>query len=301
LFRISFLRDPTDDARYEIPLEFPSSPFFGTSKFYAADFFGTKPDYTFSPSSSPSSLFQPGRFFDPYGIASKNTTSNLFQASPDPYPYHSDTPLKLPVKFVVPPSNYDICSDPKRKLCFEDISACDKTNKFTNNGHMKNVDIDNYSKLISEGNVSRRHNCEYFQDMFLNNSPRNIFNGNHQTAATLDEYQNTVSHRQLRKRSSENDDNIFHIYDRSKELSNYENNERRSGSKNIFTRRRVADETVTATRRNIQKFLADPTTSVLHHQQKCDRRESKHTTASCAGSNARKIKIISPLDLTKLK
>jgi hypothetical protein len=260
-----------------------------------------QPDYTFSPSSSPPSLFQPRRFFDPYGISSKNTTSTLFQARPDPYPYHSDPPLKLPVKFVVPPSNYDVCSDPKRKLWSEDISACDKSNKSTNNGHMKNVDIDNYSKLISEGNVSRRHNCEYFQDMFLSNLPRNIFNGYHQPATTLDECENTISNRQLKKRSSENDDNIFHIDDKSKELPNYDNNDRRSSSKDIITRRRVADERRTTTRRNIQKFLADPTTPVLPHQYRCDRRESRPTTASCSGSNAPKIKIASPLDLTKFK
>jgi len=225
----------------------------------------------------------------------------LFQANPDSYPYHSDPPLKLPVKFVVPPSNYGVYNDPKRKLCFEDISACDKTNKSTNNGHIKNVGIDNYYKLISEGNVSRRHNCEYFQDMFLSNPPRNIFNGNHQTAAILDECENNISDRRLRKRSSENDDNVFHIDDRSKELSNCDNNDGRSSSRDIFTRRRVADETVVRTRRNIQKFLADPTTSAVHHQHRPDRRESKATTTSCSETNAPKMKIISPLDLTKLK
>lgn len=201
----------------------------------------------------------------------------------------------------MPPSNYDVYSDPKRKLWFEDISACDKTNKPTNNGHTKNVVLDNYSKLISEGNVSRRHNCEYFQDTFLSTSSRNILNGNHQPVATLDECENTISYRQLRKRSSENDDSIFHIDDRSKELSNCDNNDRRSSSKDLFTRRRAAHETVTAKRRNIQKFLADPTTSAVHHQHRCDRRESRPITASCSGSNAPKIKIISPLDLTKLK
>lgn len=201
----------------------------------------------------------------------------------------------------MPPIDYDVCSDPKRKLWFEDISACDKTNKSTNNVHIKNYGIDNYSKLISEGNVSRRHNCEYFQDMFLSNPPRNMFNGNHQPAAILDECENNISYRQLRKRSSENDDNIFHIDDRSKELSNCDNNDGRSSSKGIFTRRRVADETVVRARRKIQKFLADPTTSAVHHQYRCDRRESKPTTASCSGSNAPKMKIISPLDLTKLK
>jgi hypothetical protein len=299
---VSYLisRDPTDDTRYEIPLEFPPSPFVGSSKFYPADFFAMQPDYTFSPS-SPSSLFQPRRFFDPYGISSKNTTSTLFQASPETYPYHSDPPLKLPVKFVVPPSNYDVCNDPKRKLWFQDFAACDKTSKSTNNGHMKNVGIDNYSKLISEGNVSRRHNCEYFQNMFLSNPPRNIINGVHQSAATFDECENTFSDRKLRKRSSENDDNIFHIDDKSKELSKCDNNERRSSSKDILNRRRVADETVTTTRRNIHKYLADSATSVIPHQHRCDRRESRPTTASRSGSNAPKIKITSPLDLTKLK
>jgi hypothetical protein len=224
----------------------------------------------------------------------------LFQTRPDPYPYHSDPPLKLPVKFVVPPSNYDVCNDPKRKLWFEDISAYDKTNKSTDNRHMKNVGIENYSKLISEGNVFRRHNCEYFQDMFLSNPPTNLFNGTHQSAATLDECENNISERKLRKRSSENED-IFHIDDKSKELSNFDNNSRRSSSKDVITRRRFADETVTSTRRNIQKFLADPATSVIPHQHRCDRRESRPTTASCSGSNAPKIKIASPLDLTKLK
>ena len=297
MFHICFLRDSTDNSRYEIPLEFPSSPFVGPSKFYQPDFFGMNPDYTFSPSS----LFQPRRFFDPYSISSKNTTSAFFQASPDSYPYHSDSPLKLPVKFVVPPSNYDFCNDPKRKLWFEDFSACNKTNKSTNNGHMKNVGIDNYSKLISEGNVSRRQNCEYFQDIFLSNPPRNVFNGNHQPAAILDECENNISYRQLRKSSSANDDNIFHIGDRSRELSNCDNNDRRSSYKDIFTRRRVADQTVIRTRRNIQKFVADPTTSVVHHQHRSDRRESKPTTANCSGPNTQKMKIISPLDLTKLK
>jgi len=225
----------------------------------------------------------------------------MFQETPDSYPYHSDPPIKLPVKFVVPPSSYDVCSDPRRKLWFEDISACDKNNKSTNNGHMKNVAIDNYSKLISEGNVFRRNNCEYFQDMFLSNPSRNIFNGNHQPAAILDECENHISDRQLRKRSYENDDNIFHIDDRSKELSICDNNDGSSSSKHIFIRRRVADETVVRTRRNIQKFLADPRTSTVHHQYRSDRRESKPTTASCSGSNAPKMKIISPLDLTKLK
>lgn len=260
-----------------------------------------QPDYTFSPSTSPSSLFQPRRFFDPYGISSKNTNSTLFQARPDPYPYHSDQPLKLPVKFVVPPSNYDVFTDPKGKVWFEDISTYDKNNKSTDNGHMKNVGIDNYSKIFSEGNVSRRHNCDYFQDMFLSNPPRNNFNVNHQPTAILDECQNTISDRQLRKRSSENDDNIFHIDDKSKELSNCDNNNRRSSSKDVITRRRVADETITSTRRNIQKFLADAAKSVAPHQHRCDRRESWPTTASCSGSNAPKIKIASPLDLTKLK
>jgi hypothetical protein len=225
----------------------------------------------------------------------------LFQSSPDPYPYHSDPPLKLPVKFVVPPNNYDVCNDPKRKLWFEEFSACDKTNKSTNNGHMKNVGIGNYSKLIAEGNVSRRHNCEYFQDMFLSNPTRNIFNVNYQTTATLDECENTISDRQLRKRLSENDDYVFHIDDRSKELSICDNNDRRWSSKDTCSRRRVADETVIQTRRNIRKCLIDPTTSVVPHQHRCERRESKPTTASCSGSKSPKMKITSPLDLTKLK
>jgi hypothetical protein len=207
----------------------------------------------------------------------------------------------LPVKFVVPPSNYDVCNDPKRKVWFEDISAYDKTNKSTNNGHMKNVGIENYSKLISEGNVSRRHNCEYFQDTFLSNPPTNLFNGTHQPTATVDECEINISERKLRKRSSENEDIIFHIDDKSKELSNFDNNSIRLSSKDVITRRRFADETVTSTRRNIQKFLADTATSVIPHQHRCDRRESRPTTASCSGSKAPKIKIASPLDLTKLK
>jgi len=166
---------------------------------------------------------------------------------------------------------------------------------------MKNVGIGNYSKLISEGNVSRRHNCEYFQDMFLNNPPRNIFNGNRQPTASLDECENTISNRQLRKRLSENDDNVFHIDDRSKELSICDNNDRRPSPKNICSRRLVADETVIKARRNIQKCLTDPTKSVVPHQHRCERRESKPTTASCSGSKSPKMKITSPLDLTKLK
>jgi hypothetical protein len=225
----------------------------------------------------------------------------MFQTSPDTYPYHSDPPLRLPVKFVVPPRNYDIYNEPKRRLWFEDIKACDNTNKSTSNGHMKKMDIDYYSKLISEGNVSRRHNCEYFQGMFLSNPPRNIFSDNHQPAATLDKCGNTISQRQLRKHSSEDDHNIFHIDDRSEELPNFENISRRSISKNIFTRRRVADETVTKQRIKFQKFLADPATSVVPHQNRCDRTESKPTIASCSRSNTPKIKIASPLDLTKLK
>jgi hypothetical protein len=201
----------------------------------------------------------------------------------------------------VPPSNYDVCNDPMRKLWFEEFSACDKTNKSANNGHMKNVGIDNYSKLISEGNVSRKHNCEYFQDMIFSNPPRNIFNGNHQTSATSNECENIISDRQLRKRLSENDDSIFHIDDRSKKLSDCDNNDRRLSSKNRCTRRRVADETVIQTRRNIQKCLRDPTTSVVAHQHRYERRESKLTTASCSESNSPKMKITSPLDLTKLK
>jgi hypothetical protein len=166
---------------------------------------------------------------------------------------------------------------------------------------MKNMGIDKYSKQISEGNTSRRHNCEYFQDMFLSNPPRNIFNLNHRPAVTVDELENTISDRKLRKRSSENVDNIFHTDDRSKLMSNCDNSDRRSSSKDILTRRQVADERVIKTRRNIEKFLADPGTSVVLQQHRCDRRESKPTTASCSGSNAPKIKIISPLDLTKLK
>jgi hypothetical protein len=260
-----------------------------------------QPDYTFSPSSSPSSLFQPGRYFDPYSNSRKNTASALFQARPDPYPYHSDPPLKLPVKFVVPPRNDDICNDPKRRLCFEDFSACDNNNKSTNSEHMKKIGIDNYSKIISEGNVSRRHNCEYFQGMFLSTPPRNIFNCNHQPAATVDGSKHSISDRQLRKRTSENDDNVFHIDDRSKNLSNCDNNDRRSSSENIFTRRRVGEETVTKTRRNTQKFLADTAKTVANLKHRCERRESKLNAASFSGSNTPKIKISSPLDLTKLK
>jgi hypothetical protein len=226
----------------------------------------------------------------------------LFQTRPDAYPYHSDLPLKLPVKFIVPPSNYDVCNEPKRRLWFEDITACDNNNKFTSNGDMKKMDIDVYTKLTSEGNASRRHNCGYFQDMFLTNPPpRDIFNDNHHLVASLDECRNTISDRQLRKRSSENDDKIFNIDDRSKELPHCENIGRRPISKNIFTRRRVADETVTKPRTKVQKLLADPATSVVPHQNRCDRRESNPTTASCSGSNIPKIKIASPLDLTKLK
>lgn len=298
------LRDSLDDTQCESLLEFPSSPFVGPSQFSPADFFALHPDCTFLSSSSSlpsSSLFQHGIFFDPYGIPSQNTNSASFQPSHESYRYRRDSPLRLPVRFVVPPRNDDVWSDPMRTLCFEDISACDSKNTYANNGHSRNRCIDNYSRIISENVVSRRLDSEYFQSTLLSNSSRRIFNASHQSPATANECRCVISERKLRKCSSVNDDNVCNIDDRSNGLQNSDNKDRRSRSKSVFVQQRNADETSTKTRRNMQQFLADRVKSAAHDQHRHERRESESVASSDSGSNPPKMKITSPLDLTKLK
>jgi hypothetical protein len=172
----------------------------GPSEFYPAEFFALHPDYTFLTASSPSStLFQSGRFFDPYGISGRDTISTLFQQSQESYRYRTDPPLKLPVKCVVPPRNCDVWYGPTRRLSFEDSSACGSTNKSTNDGRSKRMCLDDYSRIVSD--VSRRPNSKHFQEKFHSNLPRNIFNGSRPPPASVNERTNIISDRQVRKRS----------------------------------------------------------------------------------------------------
>jgi hypothetical protein len=223
-----------------------------------------------------------------------NISSGLFHPSHNSFGCHSTplrpSPLTLPVKFVVPPRTDSLLSDPSRQLRFEDNSSDVNVNKLTNNGHCKKICIDNYSRIILEKNNSRRYISEYFQDVYINNSPRNS-----DKPCT-----NIITDKRPRKNSRDNFEDLHNSDDKSRILPNGVHC-RSSISKDMLTQQRTADETSVETQINVQRFLVDPIVSALCHKQNRERKELKVLTARKSESNAPKITAASPLDLTKLK
>jgi hypothetical protein len=228
----------------------------------------------------------------------------LFHQNYNPYGCHSPplrpSPLTLPVKFVVPPRAGSVLSDPTRRLCFEDNSSDENMNKLTSNKHSKKVCIDNYSRIILEENSSRKYISECFQDVYLNNPPRNLSTDSHKLTDSDEPCTNITADKQPWKNSHENFEKLFNTDDKSKILSNGVRY-RQSVSKDMLTRQRISGETSTNTQRKIQRFLVDPAVSVVCHRKSYERKESELLTAHKLESNAPKITATSPLDLTKLK
>lgn len=233
-----------------------------------------------------------------------NICSTLFHPNQNPYGCHSapprTSPLTLPIKFVVPPRTDSVLSDPTRRLCFDDGSSDETMNKLTNNEHCKKICIDNYSRIILEENNSRRYISEYFQDVYLNNSHRNLSTDSHQSTDSDEPCTNIIADKQPRKNSQDNFKKLYNDDDKSKILPNGVHY-RRSVSKGLLTRQRITDEISTKSQSNIQRFLVDPIVSAVCHKQSCERKESKLLIAHKLESNAPKITAASPLDLTKLK
>jgi hypothetical protein len=204
------------------------------------------------------------------------------------------------VKFVVPPRTDGVLSDPTRRFCFDDSSADERMNKFTNNKHSKNFCIDNYSRIILEDDNSRRYVSEFFQDAYLNSASRKLSADSHQSTDSDDKYINIIAGKQPRKHSLDNLPKIFKTDDKSKILSNGEQH-RRFSPKDMLIQQQIADETSTKAQSNIQRFLVDPIASFVHNKQSCVSKESKSVVAYDLESNSSKLKTTSPLDLTKLK
>lgn len=241
---------------------------------------------------------------DPYCVPSMNICSTLFHPNQNPYGYHSapprPSPLTLPVKFVVPPRTDNVLSDPTRRLCFEDSPSDENMNILTNNEHCKKICIDNYSRIILEENNSRRYISEYFQDVYLNNSYRNLSTDSHQSTDSDEPCTNIIADKQPRKNSQENFKKLCNADDKSKILPNGVHY-RRSVSKDMLTQQRITEEISTKSESDIQRLLVDPIISVVCHKQSCERKETKLFAARKLESNSQKITAASPLDLTKLK
>jgi hypothetical protein len=202
----------------------------------------------------------------------------------------------LPVKFVVPPKTD---CDPSRQLRFEENSSVVNGNKLTDNEHCKKICIDNYSRIILEKNNSRRYISEYFQDIYINNSPRSL-STHHQLTDSDKPCTNIITDKRLRKNSHVNLEGLWSTDDKSKILPNVVHH-RRSVPEDMTTQQRIADGTSVETQTNIQKFLVDPMVSVLCHKQNRERKELKLLTAHKLESNGTKMRASFPLDLTKLK
>jgi hypothetical protein len=231
-----------------------------------------------------------------------NISSALFHSNHNSYGCHPTPirPLTLPVKFVVPPRTDSLLSDPSRQLCFEENSDVN-VNKLTNNEHCKKICIDNYSRIIFERNNSRRYISEYFQDIYINNLPRNLSTYNHHELTDSDKpCTDIITDKRPRKNSYDDFEKLYNADDKSEIMPNgvYR---RRSISKDMLTQQRIADEISTKTQRNIQRFLVNPLVSVLCHKQNCEKKKCKLLTPRKLESNAPKMTAASPLDLTKLK
>lgn len=257
----------------------------GPSKLFPAEFYTLRPDTTFLPPSS-SSLFLPEiSSLDPYYNSSiNNGTSALFHLNHNPYRCHPvprHPPLTFPVKFVVPPITEDVFSDPTRRFCFEDISAHEITNKFTDDKQSKNICTDNYSRIISEDDNSRRYVSEFFQDVYLNSPSMKLPADSLRSTEIDDNYTNITAVKQAKKHLFENLPKIFKTNDKSQKFS-------------------PKDETSKKTQSNIQRFLVNPVASFVHHEQSCQSKESKSFPVYDLEQSPSKKKT-SPLDLTKFK
>lgn len=232
-----------------------------------------------------------------------NVTSALFHLNHSTYRCHPappHLPLTLPVKFVVPPKTDGILSDPTRQFCFEDSSADESTNKFTNNKHSKNICIDNYSRIILEDDKSTRYVSEFFQDVYLNSLPRKFSADSHQSTDIDDKYTNIFAGKQPRKHSLDKLPKLYKTDDKSNMLSDGEQH-RKFSPKDMLVKQQLADEISKKAQRNIKRFLVDPTASLAHDKQSCEGKEPKSVIPCDLESNPSKMKTTSPLDLTKLK
>jgi hypothetical protein len=286
-------RDSLDNTQHQRSSEFPSPPLVQSSTFYPSDLLALPPDFTMPPSfsSSSSSLFLSGRSsMDPYCIPSMNMSSTLFHLNHYPYGCHSasprPSPLTMPVTFVVPPRTDSVLSDPTKRLCFEDSSSDENMNVLTNNVHCKKICTDNYSRIILEENNPRRYISEYFQDVYLNNSPRNLSTHSHQSTDNDEPCTNIISDKKPRKNSHNNFEKLYKADDKSKILPSVHC--WRSVSKDMLTPQRITNEISTKSQSSIQGYHVDPTVSIVCHKQSCERKESKLLTEQKLESNARR-------------
>ncbi|PSN37495.1 hypothetical protein C0J52_23516 [Blattella germanica] len=199
-------RDSLDDTRHQRSQEYSSPPLIGGSKFSSAEFFGLHQDFNFLPTSS--SMFLSSRSpLDSYCYPS-HVTNNLFHTAPNLYGCQPvpPSPLIMPVKFVVPPSDGGMINDSRRRICNDEssiLSKCDFNFKhYINSEHSRNTEL-NYRRTFLEDSEPKKHNAEYL-DICVSPKTKKYSDNNHLININEDSYSKSSSNEQPIRSSTEN-------------------------------------------------------------------------------------------------